>query len=450
LTAAPQVIAIRGGAVWDSSRQMMLPGRTIVIENDRIKSVSEGTAVPRGARVIDARGKYVIPGLIDAHVHVVHVLDFAQVTGDEVMPLYLAYGVTSIRDTGDFVAAQKLVARYADSRPELCPRLFLCSPLIDRDPPFHRDIGFALTDPDKAEEFVGEMKAWGVSTLKLYVGTERPVGKAVIAAAHRAGLPVTGHLGKYTAQDAVADGIDCLEHIWSVFDYSFPPDSPGRATPEESRTLNPVERRRRVLERRAHLDLENPTARDLVASIRRAGIPVDPTLVVFRNMILLNDLPEFRQHPDNEIVPKRLSKYWSGYRSRSALPPDTQLLRREEFSRYQQLTGNLYRAGVPLLAGTDSPEPFVPPGASLHQELELLVNSGLTPAAALQTATIHNARALQQAHNLGSIEAGKLADMVILDANPLDDIRNTRRIFRVVRGGIVCSPDTLLKASPRE
>jgi Amidohydrolase family len=428
----------------------MLPGRTIVIENDRIKSVAESAGVPRGARVIDARGKYVIPGLIDAHVHVVHVLDFAQVTGDEVMPLYLAYGVTAIRDTGDFVAAQKLVARYADAHPELCPRLFLCSPLIDRDPPFHRDIGFALTDPDKAEEFVGEMKAWGVSTLKLYVGTERPVGKAVIAAAHRAGLPVTGHLGKYTAQDAIADGIDCLEHIWSVFDYSFPPDSPGHATPEESRTLDPVELRRRVLERRARLDLDNPTARDLVDRIQRAKIPVDPTLVVFRNMILLNDLPEFHQHPDNEIVPKRLTKYWSGYRSRSALPPETQSSRREEFSRYRQLTGNLYRAGVPLLAGTDSPEPFVPPGASLHQELELLVSSGLTPAAALQAATIHNARALHQANNLGSIEAGKLADMVILDANPLADIRNTRRIFRVVRGGIICSPEALLKASPRE
>jgi imidazolonepropionase-like amidohydrolase len=86
----------------------------------------------------------------------------------------------------------------------------------------------------------------------------------------------------------------------------------------------------------------------------------------------------------------------------------------------------------------------------LHQELELLVSSGLTPAAALQAATIHNARALHQANNLGSIEAGKLADMVILDANPLADIRNTRRIFRVVRGGIICSPETLLQASPRE
>jgi hypothetical protein len=145
--------AIRGAAVWDSIREVFIPDRTILIEADRIKTIAAAsTAVPNGATLIDARGKYLIPGLIDAHVHVVHVLDFAQITGEEVMPLYLAYGVTSLRDTGDFVAAEKLISRYVDAHPETCPRLFMCSPLIDGDPPFHRDIGFALTDPAKGRE----------------------------------------------------------------------------------------------------------------------------------------------------------------------------------------------------------------------------------------------------------------------------------------------------------
>lgn len=443
--------AIRGAAVWNSVREVFLPDRTVLIEGDRIKAVTPASkAIPHGSRLIEAHGKYLIPGLIDAHVHVVHVLDFAQVTGEEVMPLYLAYGVTSLRDTGDFVAAEKLISRYVNAHPETCPRLFMCSPLIDGDPPYHRDVGFALTDPGKVEGFVADMKAWGVSTLKLYVGMGRDVGRALITAGHRAGLPVTGHLGKYSAQDAVADGIDCLEHIWSVFNYSFPPNWPGTATDEEKRTLDAGDVRRRVLERRAHLDLGNATARALIKSIRDHNVLVDPTLVVHRNMILLNDLSDVKADPDNEIVPRRLSRYWLAYRTRSALPPDTQELRKQEFSHYQELTGILYRAGIPLLAGTDAPEPFVPPGASLHQELELMVGSGVTPAGALQAATIQNARALHQSDNLGSIEEGKLADMVILDANPLVDIRNTRKIFKVVRGGLICDPKALLKAVTRD
>src|SRR5204862_6634888 len=114
----------------------------------------------------------------------------------------------------------------------------------------------------------------------------------------------------------------------------------------------------------------------------------------------------------------------------------------------QELTGLLYRAGVPLLAGTDAPEPYCPPGFSLHQELELLVESGLPPVAALQAATINNARALKQGEQLGSIEPGKLADLLILDADPTADSRNTRKIAHVLRGGIVCDPPTLLKAVP--
>ncbi len=128
--------------------------------------------------------------------------------------------------------------------------------------------------------------------------------------------------------------------------------------------------------------------------------------------------------------------------------PATRDRRRKEFQKYQELTGLLFRAGVPLLAGTDVPEPYCPPGLALHQELEFLVESGLTPTAALQAATINNARALKQEKHLGSIEPGKVADLVILDADPTIDIRNTRRIVRVIRDGIVCDTQALLKLVP--
>jgi hypothetical protein len=412
-------IVIRGVSVFDSATGAMRAGQSVWIDGERIRAVGARVPAPRGVTIIDGRGKYLIPGLIDAHVHLVHVLDFAHVTGDEVLPLYLQAGVTSVRSTGDEIAAEKLVARFAESHPEDAPRVFLASPLIDSDPPFHRDIGRAVTDPATVPEFVADMKAWGVVTLKLYVGTERPVGRRVIEEGHRAGMVVTGHLGKYTAQDAVADGIDCLEHIWSVFNFIVPP-----------KTL------------RADVDLESQTARDLIALIRQQKTFVDPTLAVFRNMILLADLPEYSQHADNAIVPDRLRQNWQKYldqQRKTVLTHETLAARRREFSKYQQLTGMLYRAGVPLLAGTDTPEPFCPPGLALHQELEMLMESGLTPAAALTAATLNNARVLKMDGALGSIEAGKLADLVLLDADPLSDIRNTRKIHAVIKGGRVAS-----------
>jgi hypothetical protein len=423
---AAERLALRGAPVFDPDRGRFLPPRTVVISEGRIESVLDpGAKLPKGTRSLDLKGAYLIPGLIDAHVHLVHQPDFAHMTPEELLPVYLAWGVTSIRDTGDEIVAEKLAWRWAETHPESAPRVFLCSPLLDGDPPHHADIGRAITDPDKVPDLIADMKAWGVTTLKIYVKTERPVGRRIVEEGRRSGLVVAGHLGKYAAQDAVSDGIDVLEHIWSVFDYSFP-EGPRPA--------------------RHQIDLDNPTARALREQIAARRTMVDPTLSVFRNMILLHDLPEVRASPDNARIPRRLRDHWERYRARVNLPEQTRPARAEEFRKYQELTGLLYRAGVPLLAGTDSPEPYVPPGASLHQELERLVESGLTPAAALAAATLQNARALRQESNLGSVAAGKLADLVVLDANPVDDIRNTRKIRWVVRGGRMLKPEVVLQA----
>ncbi|MBS0267319.1 MAG: amidohydrolase family protein, partial [Planctomycetes bacterium] len=389
--------------------------------------------LPADATRIDGRGKFAIPGLIDAHVHVVHVLDFAHLTGDAVLPLYLAAGVTSIRSTGDEVVAATLVARYAAEHPERSPRVFTCSPLLDADPPIHRDIGRGVTDPALVPALFEDLARWDVTTVKIYAGTARPVGKAIIDESHRRGLFVTAHLGRYSAQDALADGIDGLEHIWSVFNYIIPAEAaqvPGH---------------------RGRLDLGNPLCESLVAELARRKIFVDPTLAVFRNMILLPDVPEIRDHSDNALVPRRLREFWPVYLKQTGCPQGGPLDdRRREFAKFQELTGKLYRAGVPLLVGTDAPEPQVPPGFSLHQELEMLVESGLPPAAALRAATLVNATVLREQERLGSISVGKTGDLVLLTANPLEDIRNTRQIERVIHQGQVCQPDLLLKQVPRE
>jgi hypothetical protein len=442
LAAEQPALVIRGGSVFDSLSGKMQPNRTVVIEGGRIKVIGPAdrlVSLPKGARTIDARGKFLIPGLIDAHAHLVqHVgapdgstaTKHPHLNGAEILPLFLGNGVTSIRDTGDPIVPQAAVAHYARARPEHCPRVFLCSPLLDGEPPFHR-VGQAVADPARVPDVVEDMVGWNVTTLKIYVGTERPVGRKIIEEGHRRGLVVTAHLGRYLAQDAVADGVDCLEHIWSVFNYIIPPEALKLPFP------------------RSDLDLNNPRARALIGMLVKRKVRVVPTLVVFRNMLLLPDTDLVFRHPDNLRVPKRMLAYWHQYPNRSGLPSATLPVRRRELQKYKDLVGMLHRAGVPILAGTDTPCPYVPPGFSMHQELELLVESGMPPAAVLQAATIEGARGLKQGDQLGSIEAGKRADLVILDGDPLADIRNTRKIHRVVRGGRVLEPKRLFELVPR-
>ena len=154
LSAAPSLAAepslvIVGGSLFDPIVGTIEPVQAIIIEGEKIVAVGmprKPVGVPKDAREIDAAGKFILPGLIDAHVHVVHRLNFAHMTGDEVLPLFLANGITTIRDTGDEIVAQTVVARFAASHPDRCPRVFTSSFLIDADPPIHRDIGFTNVD----------------------------------------------------------------------------------------------------------------------------------------------------------------------------------------------------------------------------------------------------------------------------------------------------------------
>ena len=172
-------------------------GQTVVIVGDRIAKVGPSDsicALPNDARVIEAKGKFVVPGLIDGHVHLTFPLNRAHVTGDEILPLFLAAGVTAVRSTGDEVVAATGVAHFAASHPDICPRVFTASPLFDAHPPTHPEICIPVTNPAQVPEIVANMVAWKVSTLKIYARLSPPVASEVVREGHRRGLMITAHL----------------------------------------------------------------------------------------------------------------------------------------------------------------------------------------------------------------------------------------------------------------
>lgn len=451
--SAPPPVVIRGAAVFRGDA--FVPSAAVVVRDGRIDAVvppDGDVAVPPGAVEVDGRGRFLLPGFIDAHAHVSHILPQAGVAPEEVLPHYLGNGITTLRATGDAMDVQLRVRRHIEEHPERTPRLVMASPLFDKAPPYHTGVSIPLTDPAQVPAFVERLAGEGVQTFKIYVGMNRAIGSAIIREAHRHGRWATAHLIKYRAQDAIVDGIDSLEHIESVFHFLTPPEVPEWPLRDERTHMAAMaveSLRRKVLEEQVKTDFSHPRATELIGSLVRHRVAVNPTLVVYRNWMLMNDTPEVREHPDLARTLPKLLAHWiatapvigSGYNSVEG----TQALRRRQFAKLQELTGVLHRAGVELLVGTDAPFHFTPPGFSFHQEMELLVESGVPPAAVLVAATRNNARAVGLSSEIGEIAPGRRADLVLLDANPIEDIRHTRRIALVVRGGIVCDPAVLLR-----
>lgn len=420
--------AIKNVSLFDVHQKKFIPRQTVRMEGERVVTVEDSirTNTSEATNVLDADGKFLIPGLIDAHAHLTTILYQSFMTGDEILPFFLANGVTSIRNTGDNVPAQKLIQRYSLAHPNLCPRIFLGSFLIGSVPPIHQEIGWSLSKPEEVPAFVAHMSGWGVTTLKIYANCLPAVGRKVIEEGHRHGMVVTGHLFSYPVSDAIEDGIDCLEHIESISDFL-------RADPKN----------------RHSIDLTTDVARRLVEKIVEHEVYVDPTLMVFLGTLFFADDPQVINHPDNEKMPQRLLDFWAKDRATrlSNYSSGPRSIREATFEKYRDLVGMLYRAGVRILVGTDAPEPQVPPGFSLHHEMRLLVDSGMSPADVLACATLNNAKIVKREMDLGSIAPGKLADMVLLNGNPLLDIENSRKVYRVIKGGTMLDPSEILASA---
>jgi imidazolonepropionase-like amidohydrolase len=397
---------------------------TVVVSGGRIEAVGHAAAAnrPPGARLVEGAAKFLIPGLWDSHVH--SFLDPSCV--ETMFPVFVAHGIVGIRDThGDLALAKRTRAEVAAGT-RLGPRIITPGILLDGTPPII-PTGQGVATESEARAAVRERKASGVDYVKVYSRLSREAYFAIADEAATLNIPFAGHVpSAVTAAEASDAGQCAFEHLMGVeMSVSTEEDALRRRQMEVTGEFEPPDA---AVIRKTY---SRKRANELFARFVRNQTWQCPTLVVARALgaFLSTD---FNADPRMRYFSPWVRQLWEIYRTIgerlcAGMGPLEHV--------YRELTGELWRAGVPILAGSDTPNPLVFPGSSLHEELEFLVEAGLTPLAALQAATIQPARFLGRLDSQGTVETGKVADLVLLDANPLDDIRNTQRIAAVVLAG---------------
>jgi len=426
-------IAITHVAVVDVVTGDTRPDNTVVVDGNRISYAgpSDSAAVPRGARVVDGHGKFLIPGLWDMHVHA-----FVYVFSDFAGPLMIANGITGAREMGYYVDTTLRWRRDIAAGREVGPR-FVVGVRVDGKVTKAAFVSHVATEEDgvRAVDTLSRRQdgTRRADFIKTYSWVPRAAYFGIAREAKKLGVPFAGHVPySVSVIEASNAGQRSLEHEDDLMRACSSQDSLLRATLADTaamRDTGPIEQARaqaRVM--RASIDPRR--CGEVISTLARNHTWVTPTLVVYQPYVHAFD--SVGEHRERErYVPGLVKAGW--FRRAAALKPADSLVMRSFFSFDR--THDLKNAGVGLLAGTDSPQPFVYPGFSLHDELELLVKSGLTPLEALRAATYSPAEYFGALDSLGTVAKGKLADMVLLDANPLTDIRNTQRISAVIANG---------------
>jgi imidazolonepropionase-like amidohydrolase len=426
---APDPTVIMHVTIINPGTSSVQRNKTVVITGDRITSVSdtEKFLLPKNARVIDATGQYLIPGLWDMHVHSAFG-DWFPGGRDIILPLFIANGVTGVRDMGGDIPVLVEWRQEIASGRIVGPRMVISGPMLDAYLPNGKlrfPSSIAINTPASAVAAVDSLKAQGVDFIKVQSVISRDAYLAAAAEAHKQGLPIVGHVpDKVRIREVVEAGQKSIEHLMGIFE--------GCSTDED-----------RFIKGEGSLKLllttqDRQRCDSLITLLAQNQTWQVPTLAWQRGGTFL-DQRDLKHDPLDKYVPA----YWRDVtwrRFSDEMMPDLLrdplTLRQEYFAENLQMVGAMHRAGVLFMAGTDTaPGIYIMPGFSLHDELANFVEAGFTPMESLQTATSNPARFLGMEASLGSVETGKVADMVLLSANPLEDIRNTRKISMVVANG---------------
>ena len=419
--ATAAATAFVGVTVLPMSRSTpQLADYTVIVTGDRITRVGPraSTPVPDGARLIDGSGKYLMPGLADMHVHLEYTEDPA------ILAMFLANGVTTVRnmDGRPFIVEWK---KRIASGALLGPAIHTAGPLLDGDPPLRPDNTVVRSASD-ARAAVLAQHAAGYDFIKVYTNLSTDAYRAVLSTARERGLKVAGHVPRTVAWDeALTGGQDTFEHLSDYDDVLEADDSPskGRYTWFKRFLAMPLDAAKLAAVARRQSQSSTWTVPTLVQADREIARPAQ--------------VQTWLAGPEASLIPAEARAFWRQQVARSTGrmgDEDWAVIAKGSANRLAVVRA-LHKAGVHLLAGTDTPNPFVVPGFSLPEELTNLTRAGLTPLEALATSTREAAVFLGQSDEWGSVEAGKRSDLVLLDSNPLEDIANVRAISGVmVRG----------------
>ena len=405
-TAQPtSVTAIVGGRLIDGTGKPAIENSVVILKDGKIAAAgpAASTPIPQGAQIVDAHGRSMLPGLWEMHAH------FEQV---EWGPIYLATGVTTARDVGnerEFIVAARdaIVAGHG-----LGPRLVMAG-IVDGSGPF--SLGVIRVDtPEQAREQVQKYKAASFQQIKIYSSVKPEILKVVTAEAHRLGMTVTGHIPfGMNAIQGIEDGMDQINHVEYLTKIMVDP---------KSQTIDP----------------DAPNVKKVIKLLLERHIVVDDTLALMELILHPLDRPISTFEPGILKVAPELKE---GLETMGAPAPKADQSA-ATFRAMEATVRILHQAGVPLVAGTDQ----AVPGFSLDREIELHVQAGFTPMEAIQSATVVAAQAMGMEKESGTIEAGKRADVILVDGNPLENISDIRRVRAVFAAGKMYQPAALWSA----
>jgi imidazolonepropionase-like amidohydrolase len=415
---------------------------TVITNGDRIIAVGpwRKTHIPRNAVIVDGTGKFLIPGLWDMHVHG---------ASDARAPwshlLFVANGVVGVRDMSGPPDAHVWRATQR-SNEDPSPTIYLGSPIIDGPNPTWPE-SIVVTDEAQGREVVEQQRGRGADFIKVYSKLSRNAYFAIADEAQKCGIPFEGHVPEsVTAAEASNAGQKSIEHLTRVADGCSKEEQSIDSEMQRQEALfrasgatmaQKIDAGKSIirLNMRVVAAFDEPTAQSLFALFVKNKTWQCPTLTLLRAQI---DDPLPANDPRLKYLSREVRAKWDdGYYKN--VPPEPRAaivkLSKLQFEESVRIVGLMYRAGVPILAGTDAMNPQCFPGFGIHDELALLVDAGLSPLAALQAATRNAAEFMGQPDRRGTIEAGKTADLVLLNKDPLADIHNTRSIEAVVLGG---------------
>lgn len=423
-TAAPTLAFVHVNVI-DATGAPLQPDMTVIVAKGRIVDVAKSAAahIPTNATQIDARGKYLIPGLWDMHVHTAFG-DWVPPDEKITLPLFVANGVTGVRDMGGDIPVLTRWRADIDAGKLLGPRMIFGGPMLDGPTPRFPSSAPVANASDGAR-VVSEIKAAGVDFIKIQSLIPRDGYFAAAQRARELGITFVGHVpDAVRASEASEAGQRSIEHFTGIFE--------GCSTIEDQLIKGPKSLGRNVS------TYDPQRARALIALMAKNQTWQVPTLVWERGQWLIDAIDK-RHDPLLRYAPAAWkNRTWPMFTKDILKDMDTDPLPvREHFVQMElDMTRAMFEAGVPFMAGTDTAAGVhVFPGFSLHEELALFVKAGLTPLQALQTATLNPAKFLHRESEMGTVEKNKVADLVLLDANPLDDIENARKIRAVVLAG---------------